>query len=213
MVATQRRVVAGRIAERKKILAQSIDALNRRIRLTEERAGKAAEKAYEKGNAEGWRMAERHHKKMTDMRMWFKEREHRLPPALLARPQALLSGLRKKFPKDRFKLIPKGNGIIQTIRYNGNDAGSIVYVCRPDAGWLEELDTRQVEALKGRCRARAGIQVVRNARNNACGCGIFIICQKTVLSFAAVVREGVLLSARMQEDSAQKHEILSRFTV
>ena len=200
-----------RIEERTKRIADGIDTLNKRLRLTEERAEKAAGKAYEKGNAEGWRQAERHYKKMTDMRKWFKEREHRLPPALLARPPALLAGLRKKFPKDRFKLIAQGKGIVQTIRFNDKDAGCIVYSCKPDAGWLEDLDTRLVKALKDRFWARAGIQVVRNERTNSCGCGIFIICQKAVLSFAALVRDGALLYAREREDLERKQEILSRF--
>jgi hypothetical protein len=213
----QRSAVAKRIAEKKIKLASELDALMRRYRLSEERAEKAAEKAADKafikGYEEGKKDSKYEYKRLIEQRKMFAERKPCPPKALLAKPPALFRGLRKKFPKDRFQHTQRGNAIIQTVRWSGNNAGCIVYTCKPDSNWLDELDTRVLENLKDRCRAQAGIQVVRSIRNNADGHGIFIICQKMALSFAAVVRQGVLLSARIQVDFLKKQEITRRVTV
>lgn len=208
----QCRAVTARSAERKNRLAQDLDALLQRHRTALERAKKAVEKAYEKGFAEGEQEAGKHYRKMLDLGKLFKDLAYNEPPALLARPEAMLRGLRKRFPRDLFQHTPRGNSIIQTVRLNGADAGRIVYLCKPDAGQVEELDTRAVKTLMARCKAMAGIQVVRNVQCNSCGPGIFIICQKMALSFASVMREGIVLMAEKQEDFLRKQEIMGKCT-
>lgn len=212
LTSPQRRMVTERSAERKKRLALKIDTLLQRHRTALEKSEKDAEKEWGKGYEEGVKEARKHYGTMVDLGKLFKELAHSEPPALLARPEAMLRGLRIKFPKDHFQHTPHGNSIIQTIRFNGADAGVIVYLCKPDAGKVEELDTRAMKTLMARRGAMAGIQVVRNVECNSCDPGIFIICQKMALSLASVIREGIVLMAEKQEDFLRKQEVLGECT-
>jgi len=209
------RNVLKRTAEREKKLSVELDVMIRQHRRLEEKAVHDAEKAYEKGREDGARRSKKDLNRLWSYRKnemeFLRSRVFEKPKALLAKPSALLNGLRRKFPQDRFEQA--ANGIVQTVRFNGEEAGRIVYLCKPDAGWMEELETAGVKRLKERYRAQAGVQVIRSVKNNSCGPDIFIVCQKTVLSFAAVLRQALLLSARAQRDFLRKQEILSRFTV
>jgi hypothetical protein len=198
--------VSGQLAARKQALSDRIDCLLKRHRIAQEKNERAVERSYDRGFAKGEKASR---KELEWLRkMIFKRNNAKRPKAFLAKASELLRHLKKRFPHDGFQNLT--NGIVQTVRQNKSEAGRIVYICREEYNWMDELDAGELIKPKEQYRAFAGIKVVTSDRNRSAGPGVFIVSQKLVSSFAAMVRQGVILVARQQESLVEKQKIMSQ---
>ncbi len=131
----------------------------------------------------------------------------------LADEHVLVKRLEKEFPDDIIKHAGKGGEVLHFVKFNGEDAGCIVYECKHCDRIATDHVRQTAEAKKTR-QASYGILVTTGTRKGFAGLdqdsGVFIVAQAGVLTLARICRESLVTMAKQRLDAAAKEAAAKR---
>jgi hypothetical protein len=131
----------------------------------------------------------------------------------LADELVLVSRLKKEFPDDVIEHTGRGGDVLHSVRWNGEDAGRIVYECK-HTDRISGDHVRQTALARKTRDASYGILVTTGTRKGFAGLdqesGVFIVAQAAVLTLAHFCRESLLVMAKQRLDAAAREAAAKR---
>src|SRR5208283_1369723 len=121
--------------------------------------------------------------------------------------------LKREFPDDDIQHAGKGGDVLHFVKFNGEDAGCIVYECKHTDRISGDHVQQTADAKKTR-QASYGILVTTGTRKGFAGLdqdsGVFIVAQAGVLTLARICRESLVTMAKQRLDAAAKEAAAKR---
>lgn len=155
---------------------------------------------------------------MTRIRKLQEEKEmlqkHTSPQEIgLADEHVLVARLKKEFPDDDIQHAGKGGDVLHFVKFNGEDAGCIVYELK-HCDKISADHVRQTAEAKKTRQANYAILVSTGTRKGFGGLdqdsGIFIVAQAGVLTLARICRSSLALMAQQRLDAAAREAAAKR---
>ncbi len=131
----------------------------------------------------------------------------------LADETVLVKRLEREFPDDLIEHAGKGGDVLHFVKFDGGDAGCIVYECK-HTDRISTDHIHQTALAKKTRQANYGILVTTGTRRGFSGLdqdsGIFIVAQAGVLTLARICRDSLVTMAKQRLDAAAKEAAAKR---
>jgi Zn-finger nucleic acid-binding protein/uncharacterized protein YbaR (Trm112 family) len=125
----------------------------------------------------------------------------------LADEGVLVKRLQREFPDDVIQHTGKGGDVLHYVKFDGADAGCIVYECKHTDRISHDHIAQTALAKKTR-QANYGILVTTGKRKGFSGLdqdlGIFLVVQAGVLTLARICRDSLITMAKQRLDAIAK---------